>query len=270
LLVEYSGENKASLVQLARGLGPNALILEDDFKQQQLWEVRKVGLGLLMYMVGDAKPIPFIEDVAVPVEQLGNFVREFEAVVASFGTRGDFYAHASAGCLHIRPVINLKSASGIEAMRGITAELVKLTLKYQGALSGEHGDGQARAEWLENVYGPEIVSAFAKLKTAADPKGILNPGKIIDPVPMDKNLRFGLDYHTELWEPLQDFSEVDGFAGAIEMCNGAGVCRQETGSMCPTFQASREEMHSTRGRANLLRELISGKHLSFTEAEQGA
>lgn len=270
LLVEYSGTEKKTLVNMAKMLGQDALILEDDLKQQQLWEVRKVGLGLLMYMVGDAKPIPFIEDVAVPVEQLGDFVREFESVVASYGTRGDFYAHASAGCLHIRPVINLKTLPGIEAMKGITADLVQLTLKYHGALSGEHGDGQARAEWLHQVYGPDIMQAFRMLKQAADPHGILNPGKIVDPVPMDKNLRFGLTYQSNPWETVQDFSEVDGFAGAIEMCNGAGVCRQATGSMCPTFQASQEEMHSTRGRANLLRELISGKHLSYSEAEQSA
>lgn len=270
LLVEYSGTDKAALVKMAQKLGDQVLILEDDLKQRQLWEVRKVGLGLLMYMVGDAKPIPFIEDVAVPVEQLGDFVREFESVVASYGTRGDFYAHASAGCLHIRPVINLKTLQGIDAMKGITADLVQLTLKYHGALSGEHGDGQARAEWLDQIYGPEIMTAFAKLKNAADPERILNPGKVVDPVPMDKNLRFGLSYHSNPWPAVQDFSEVEGLAGAIEMCNGAGVCRQATGSMCPTFQASQEEMHSTRGRANLLRELISGKHLTYAEAEQAA
>jgi len=270
LLVEYSGVDKPTLVKRAKKLGQDALILEDDLKQRQLWEVRKVGLGLLMYMVGDAKPIPFIEDVAVPVEQLGDFVREFENVVASYGTRGDFYAHASAGCLHIRPVINLKTLQGIDAMRGITADLVQLTLKYHGALSGEHGDGQARAEWLQQVYGPELADAFRKLKHAADPERILNPGKVVDPEPMDKNLRFGLAYKSNPWETIQDYSDVDGFAGAIEMCNGAGVCRQATGSMCPTFQASREEMHSTRGRANLLRELISGKHLGYAEAEQAA
>ena len=270
LLVEYSGPDKSTLVKMAKKLGQNALILEDDLQQKQLWEVRKVGLGLLMYMVGDAKPIPFIEDVAVPVEQLGDFVREFESVVASYGTRGDFYAHASAGCLHIRPVINLKTMQGIESMKGITADLVQLTLKYHGALSGEHGDGQARAEWLHQVYGPDLLNAFRKLKYAADPDGILNPAKIVDPEPMDKNLRFGLAYKSSPWETIQDYSDVDGFAGAIEMCNGAGVCRQATGSMCPTFQASQEEMHSTRGRANLLRELISGKHLTYFEAEDAA
>ncbi|MEJ2759827.1 MAG: FAD-linked oxidase C-terminal domain-containing protein, partial [Anaerolineales bacterium] len=270
LLVEFSGEDQAALVAKARQLGGDALILEDPVKQRQLWEVRKVGLGLLMYTVGDAKPIPFIEDAAVPVENLGRFVRDFERVVASFGTRGDFYAHASAGCLHIRPVINLKRLDGIEAMRGITRAMVELILQYGGALSGEHGDGQARAEWLIQIYGPELTEAFKQLKQAADPAGILNPGKVVDPPSMDKNLRFGLDYKPTPWLPVQDFSDVDGFAGAIEMCNGAGVCRQATGAMCPTFQASREEVHSTRGRANLLRELISGRTLPTLQAEQAA
>ena len=270
LLVEYSGENKKVLLETAKKLGSDALILEDEIKQQQLWEVRKVGLGLLMYMVGDAKPIPFIEDVAVPVENLGDFVREFERIVTSYGTRGDFYAHASAGCLHIRPIINLKTVNGIEAMRGITSDIVDCILKFNGALSGEHGDGQARGEWLQKVYGSEIVEAFHKLKQAADPNGILNPGKVVDPVRMDENLRYGDDYHTKPWSSLQDFSDVNGLDGAIEMCNGAGVCRQAVGSMCPTFQATKEEMHSTRGRANLLRELISGKHISLDDAEQAA
>ena len=270
LLVEYSGEQNKELIEKAKKLGSDTLVLEDEVKQKQLWEVRKVGLGLLMYMVGDAKPIPFIEDVAVPVEKLGEFVREFERVVASYGTQGDFYAHASAGCLHIRPIINLKTINGIEAMRGITSDIVDLILKFDGALSGEHGDGQARAEWLEKVYGSEIIEAFNKLKQAADPDGILNPGKVVNPVRMDENLRYGVNYQTKPWTSLQDFSDVNGLDGAIEMCNGAGVCRQSSGSMCPTFQATREEMHSTRGRANLLRELISGKQISLEDAEQAA
>lgn len=270
MLVEYSGDNKPSLLEMARRLGSDTLILEDALQQQQLWEVRKVGLGLLMYTVGDAKPIPFIEDVAVPVEHLGDYVREFEKILASYGTKGDFYAHASAGCLHVRPLINLKTAEGIRVMNGITGDIVELTLRFRGAISGEHGDGQSKPSWLPKVYGDEIVEAFKKLKDAADPAGILNPGKIVGPIPEGRNLRFGPKYETQPWEVIQDYRDVEGFDRAIEMCNGAGVCRQATGSMCPTFQASKEEMHSTRGRANLLRELISGKHLSYSEAEHAA
>jgi FAD/FMN-containing dehydrogenase/Fe-S oxidoreductase len=270
LLVEFSGEAKPRLVEKANRLKDSILILEDSIKQRQLWEVRKVGLGLLMYMVGDAKPIPFVEDAAVPVENLGAFVREFEQILADYGTRGDFYAHASAGCLHIRPVIDLKTDSGIMAMRGITREVVDLALQYGGALSGEHADGQARGEWLERVYGRELSDAFRELKQAADPLGILNPGKIVDPPRMEQNLRFGSGYTPREWVPVQDFSSVAGLGGAIEMCNGAGVCRQATGSMCPTFQASQNELHSTRGRANLLREMISGKTLLYESAQDAA
>ncbi|MCB2178761.1 FAD-binding oxidoreductase [bacterium] len=270
LLVEFAGTDKAELVAKARQLGGDVLILEDEKQQRQLWEVRKVGLGLLMYTVGDAKPIPFVEDVAIPVENLGRFVRDFEHVLADFGTRGSFYAHASAGCLHIRPVVNLKRLDGIEQMRGIAQAVVELVLQYGGAFSGEHGDGQARAEWLAQIYGPELTAAFAKLKQAADPDGILNPGKIVNPLPMDRNLRFGPDYRPTPWQPVQDFRAVDGMLGAIEMCNGQGVCRQARGAMCPTFQASQEEMHSTRGRANLLRELISGRQISSVDAEAAA
>lgn len=266
LLVEFEGEDVRSLSAQVEKLDHKLLVLEDPVQQRQLWEVRKVGLGLLMYMVGDAKPIPFIEDVAVPVNRLSDFVEGFQKIVSDYGTRGDFYAHASAGCMHIRPVVNLKQAAGIEVMRGITADVVELTLAHGGALSGEHGDGQARAEWLERVYGNEILEAFSLLKKAADPEGILNPSKVVDPPRMDENLRYGQGYRTQTWTPVQDFSAVSGLAGAIEMCNGAGVCRQATGSMCPTFQASREELHSTRGRANLLRELISGRTIASDEA----
>jgi Fe-S oxidoreductase len=211
-----------------------------------------------MSVTGDTKPIPFVEDIAVPVEDLATFVGEFLRILAAFGTKGDFYAHASAGCLHIRPWINLKTPQGIDVMKAITGELVALCIKLGGALSGEHGDGLARASWLDQIYGEELVGAFRELKQAADPNNILNPGKVVDPPPMDHNLRYGLDYQSTIWQSDLDFSEKEDLAGAIEMCNGAGVCRKMDPGMCPTFQASREEMHSTRGRANLLRALISG------------
>ena len=270
LLVEFAGDDKNLLVEQAKRLGSGALVITDPVKQKQLWEVRKVGLGLLMYMVGDAKPIPFIEDIAVPVEKLGEFVTDFERVLADHGTSGNFYAHASAGCLHIRPVINTKSEADVKKMVSISEQMVALTLQYGGALSGEHGDGLARAVWLEEIYGSEIVDVFQQVKTAFDPKGILNPGKVVDVAPMDENLRYGEDYNAQPWQPVIDFSYIDGVGGAIEMCNGAGVCRKDTGTMCPTFQASREEMHSTRGRANLLREYISGKLLPSKQAEEAA
>ena len=270
LFVEFSGEDSRLLIEQAAQLGNDVLVIEDVTRQKQLWEVRKVGLGLLMYMVGDAKPTPFLEDVAVPVEHLAEFVQEFKRVLDEHNTTSDFYAHASAGCLHIRPVLNLKSADGRKRMVDITRQMVEIVHRFGGALSGEHGDGVARGMWLEKIYGEEITNLFRKVKNTCDPKGIFNPGKIVDAQPMDEGLRYGEAYKPQPWQPVMDFSSLDGVAGAIEMCNGAGVCRKDIGAMCPTFQASREEEHSTRGRSNLLREYISGKLLPKEQAQQAA
>lgn len=268
LVVEFSGDESASLVRQVRALGPEVVVAETDVEQSEVWAVRKVGLGLLMSIPGDTKPLPFVEDMAVPVERLGDFVRGFERILAQNDTTGDFYAHASAGCLHVRPLLNLKTARGIERMRGISKAVVDLTLGLGGALSGEHGDGLSHAEWIERGYGPELVAAFQQLKLAADPDNRLNPGKIIDPPRMDENLRYGTEYQIEAWLPVLNYDRQAGLAGAIEMCNGAGVCRKDGGVMCPSFQATREEMHSTRGRANLLRALISGGMPGKGDAEE--
>lgn len=268
LVVEFSGDDRKLLEGQVRALGPQTIIADTKILQDQIWKVRKVGLGLLMSRPGDVKPLPFVEDVAVPVERLGEFVREFQNIMSTHNTTGDFYAHASAGCLHVRPLINMKTASGQQVMRAITEAVVALTVRLGGALSGEHGDGLARSEWLEKVYGAQLLSAFADLKHAADPDGILNPGKIIDPPPMNKNLRYTPDYQTSAWKPIMDFSSQGGLAGAVEMCNGSGVCRKEDGVMCPSFQASHDEMHSTRGRANLLRAMISGNFPGDRNAEE--
>jgi FAD/FMN-containing dehydrogenase/Fe-S oxidoreductase len=257
LVIEFAGESSAEVEAKAARLGAQAVVARSQAEQDEVWAVRKVGLGLLMSRPGDAKPLPFIEDVAVPVESLGEFVRAFQQILAEHGTSGDFYAHASAGCLHVRPLINLKSLRGVEQMRGITVEVMKVAKRLGGAMSGEHGDGLSHGEWLEETFGAEINSAFAALKHAADPAGLLNPGKLIEPPPMNESLRYGPEYKSDPWIPILDFSSQGGLGGAIEMCNGAGVCRKDGGVMCPSFQASREEMHSTRGRANLLRAMIS-------------
>lgn len=259
LVVEFSAEEQTELDSKLKLLGPNAVLAREAREQEEIWAVRKVALGLLMSRPGDSKPLPFIEDVAVPLEHLGNFVRGLERIFAEHGTSGDFYAHASAGCLHVRPMINLKTLQGVKQMRSITEEVVWLANSFGGAMSGEHGDGLSHSEWLEATFGSELIMAFRQLKQAADPKGILNPGKILDAQRMDENLRYGPDYVSSTWQPVLDFSGQGGFAGAIEMCNGAGVCRKDHGVMCPSFQATREEMHSTRGRANLLRAMISSQ-----------
>ncbi len=257
LIVEFSGETQTEAQTKLDQLGPEAVRAITPEEQDQVWSVRKVGLGLLMSRPGDAKPLPFIEDVAVPVERLGEFVREFQAVLDASGTGGDFYAHASAGCLHVRPLINLKTLRGVEQMRAITQAVMAVARRLGGAMSGEHGDGLSHGEWLEQTFGPEINQVFDDLKQAADPGGLLNPGKVLDPQPMHLNLRYGPAYRSDPWLPVLDFSSQGGLGGAIEMCNGAGVCRKEGGVMCPSFQATREEMHSTRGRGNLLRAMIS-------------
>lgn len=263
LAVEFAGEQVDELraiVQKTRTkIKTQALVAEDENLQRQVWNVRKVGLGILMSIAGDTKPIPFVEDVSVPVNKLSQFVSEFESILQAHETRGDFYAHASAGCLHMRPLINLKAGAGVNKMRVIAKETIDLISHLGGAPSGEHGDGFARSEWLEKVFGPDLIQAFKAIKVAADPKGLLNPGKIVDPDRMDQNLRYGVGYSSHARHTVLDFSNQGGYAGAIEMCNGAGVCRKLDGVMCPSFQATQEEMHSTRGRANLLRAMLTNQ-----------
>ena len=257
MIVEFVGNTQAEAVAQIDQLGAETVKAITPAEQEQVWGVRKVGLGLLMSRAGDTKPLPFIEDVAVPVEKLGEFVRAFQTILSDQGTSGDFYAHASAGCLHVRPLIKLKTARGVEQMRGITQAVMTVAKGLGGAMSGEHGDGLSHGEWIDQTFEPEIVQAFHQLKVTADPKGLLNPGKVLEPKPMHVNLRYGPQYQSDPWLPILDFTNQGGLGGAIEMCNGAGVCRKDGGVMCPSFQATRDEMHSTRGRANLLRAMIS-------------
>ncbi len=273
LAVEFSGDHVERLREQAEALGRLSgllhppIIAESPALQKAIWTVRKVGLGLLAARPGDFKSVAFIEDIAVPVERLGEFVREMEKIMGERQVEVDFYAHASAGCLHIRPMLNIKTAHGKAQMREIAALAAQLTLRLGGAISGEHGVGLARSEWLEQMLGEEVMEAFHLLKNAADPAGLLNPGKIVDAQPTDANLRFPDGYTTGGWQPVMDFSRQEGLSGAIEMCNGAGVCRKEEGVMCPSFQATRDEMHSTRGRANLLRALIASPGMGAAVTE---
>ena len=244
LVVEFVGDSPEEIKEKAGYLGDDVLVAETAEAQRQVWAVRKVGLGLLMSRAGDVKPWPFIEDLSVPVDRLGEFVREMQHILDSHDVVANFYGHASAGCLHIRPMVDLKSAQGLAMMRLISAQAVDLTVSLGGSVSGEHGDGLSRSGWLEWEYGKEIVAAFRELKSAADPHELLNPGKIVPvkdgkPVALDENLRFGSDYHIDGWKTVFDFSSQAGLEGAIEQCNGAGVCRKADGVMCPSFQATR-------------------------------
>ncbi len=225
----------------------------------QVWNMRKAGLGLMMNIEGDAKPLPFVEDTAVSPEKLPEYVKRFDEIVRSNGTEAGYYGHASVGCLHIRPVVNLKTAEGADQMEKIADEISDLVLEFGGAMSAEHGDGIVRGVWAEKMFGQQLVQNFRDVKQVFDPKGTMNPGKIFDTPPMKENLRYGVSYRTEPIETRLDFTAEGGFAGAIEKCNGVGDCRKvNAGAMCPSYQATREEEHSTRGRANSLRAAISG------------
>ena len=268
LAVEFYGESEAELTAKTEGLkadmerrrlGYACVNLLDRASQANVWSVRKNGLGLLMSMHGDAKPLPFVEDTAVDPENMGAFVRQFDEIVRNHGTEAAYYGHASVGCLHIRPVVSLKDQAGIDKMYSIADEISDLVKEFGGSLSGEHGDGIVRGVWNEKMFGPEIYQMFRELKATFDPDGIMNPGKIIDCPPMTENLRYGPGYRAESLPTLLDFSIDANFAGAVEMCNGMGACRKLEGTMCPSFIATREEEHSTRGRANLLRAAMSGK-----------
>ena len=269
LIVEYAGESDAEVKAKVEALearrarerfGYASHLAYDPAEQQSIWKLRKAGLGLLLGTKGDSKPIAFIEDTAVDPKDLPEFVPRFREIMAKHGARGAYYGHCSVGCLHIRPLINLKIERGLEQVRAIAGEIFDLVLEYGGAISSEHGDGRSRSPFLERVYGPKIFQAFREFKHAFDPKNLMNPGNLVDSPGLTEHLRSGPDYKT--WEPatLLDFSGQGGFAASVEMCNGVGVCRKKLeGTMCPSYMATRDEEHSTRGRANALRAVLSGQ-----------
>ena len=242
-----------------RGLGYAFLKLTRPEDQEKVWDVRKAGLGLMMNVPGDAKPLPFVEDCAVSPERLPDFVRKFDEIVSANGTEAGYYGHASVGCLHIRPLIDLKNQEGVDRMVAIAEEVGDLVLEYGGSMSGEHGDGLVRSWFNRKMFGDTLYGAFQDVKRAFDPNGIMNPGKIVDAQPMTENLRIGPEYSPPRLNTGFAFAQEGGFARGIEMCNGQGACRKTLGGvMCPSFMATREEEHSTRGRANALRSAMSG------------
>jgi FAD/FMN-containing dehydrogenase/Fe-S oxidoreductase len=267
LITEYTGDSEAEVkgkldkleaFLAQRGIGVACVRAETAAQQSNVWNVRKVGLGLLMSIKGDHKPIPFIEDSAVLVEYLAEYIAQIEGFCNDLGVRVAYYAHASAGCLHVRPLINLKEAEEARKMVTIAERAAELVAGYNGALSSEHGDGRARSWLNERFFGPDLYRAYQEAKQTFDPENILNPGNIVNAGPMTENLRFGETYSTISVNEHIDFSSDIGFHRAVEMCNGAGVCRKDTGTMCPSYMVTRDEEHSTRGRANLLRAALSG------------
>jgi FAD/FMN-containing dehydrogenase/Fe-S oxidoreductase len=269
LCVEFYGDRKEDLpprlsaleeTLRASKLGYRYRVETDPAEQARIWSLREAALGLSMAMKQDAKSIPFVEDTAVAPERLSEYIARFLKILTAHKTTAGIYAHASVGCLHVRPVINMKVESGVRKFEAIANEVAELVLEYGGALSGEHGDGLVRSPFLSRMFGDTIYEAFREIKRTFDPEGIFNPGKIVDALPITSNLRFGTNYAARTPKTFFDFSEYGGFAGAVEMCSGVGACRKKlAGNMCPSYMATREESDSTRGRANVLRLAISGR-----------
>ena len=268
LVVEMTGDSQAELDarlddlegRMARSrLGYAVRRLTEPEDQEKVWAMRKAGLGLMMNVPGDAKPLPFVEDTAVAPKVLPDFVRRFDEIVREHGTVAGYYGHASVGCLHIRPLIDIKRQDGVDRMVSIATQISDLTLEFGGSMSGEHGDGLVRSHWNEKMFGSRIYQAFREVKAAFDPKGVMNPGKIVDSPPMTDSLRIGPEYGTRQVDTGFGYTQEGGFAAAIEMCNGQGACRKASGgTMCPSYMATRDERDSTRGRASALRAAMSG------------
>jgi FAD/FMN-containing dehydrogenase/Fe-S oxidoreductase len=291
LLVEFTRASDADaareLDRLAAlmgdlGLAGSVVMLKDAAAQKALWEVRKAGLNIMMSMKGDGKPVSFIEDCAVPLAHLADYVDRLSEVFRRHGTRGTWYAHASVGTLHVRPILDMRR-DGAAKMRAIAEAASAMVREYKGAYSGEHGDGLVRSEWVAWQFGPRLARAFEGIKAAFDPDGLMNPGKIVRPPRMDEAtlFRFPPGYRIAPFVPALDWSawNVDadpltetvtppgtggdpaqGFGKAVEMCNNNGHCRKfDAGTMCPSYRVTRDEVHSTRGRANTLRLAVSGQ-----------
>ncbi|HEY2627915.1 MAG TPA: FAD-linked oxidase C-terminal domain-containing protein, partial [Usitatibacter sp.] len=270
LLVEFAGADRdaqaqgvARLDELMGDLGFHDAVVPilDAAGQKSLWDVRKAGLNIMMSMKGDGKPVSFIEDCAVPLEHLAEYTAGLTEIFRKHGTEGTFYAHASVGCLHVRPVLNMKG-DGVVRMRAIAEEAADLVRRYKGAYSGEHGDGLVRSEWIAPFFGPRLTACLGEIKSWFDPKGLMNPGKIVNPSKQDDRslLRFSPRYKPASPLTQLDWSPWGGLVGAVEMCNNNGHCRKfDAGTMCPSYRATRNERDLTRGRANTLRLAITGQ-----------
>ena len=291
LLVEFSGPSKGDiahkikeLVELMGDLGLPGSVVEmvDDAPQKNLWEVRKAGLNIMMSLRGDGKPVSFIEDCAVPLESLAEYTEALTGVFRKYGSRGTWYAHASVGTLHVRPILDMRR-DGASKMRAIAEEASALVRHYKGAFSGEHGDGLCRGEWIGWQFGPRISEAFAAIKQQMDPSQMLSPQRIVNPPKMDDTtlMRYSPTYKVvpiqtaldwRAWDvqnnPVTEQTSAPGTGGdpaqglakAVEMCNNNGHCRKfDAGTMCPSYRVTRDEQHLTRGRANTLRLALSGQ-----------
>lgn len=267
LVVEFEGESREEaeagvnrLLALAKEANFNCRLetIFDPAAQADVWNVRKLGLAILMSIRSEFKPISVIEDVAVPVGCLADYVRGLQVIFRDHHTDGAFYAHASAGVLHVRPMVNIKTAEGVAAMDSIAEATLELCHRFGGAMSGEHGDGYERSRWNEALFGRELYQAFCEIKDLFDPQGVLNPGNKVRGEAIQAELRLGPTYYATPIPTVFHYQKDHSIAVLAEECNGSGVCRKlSDGVMCPSYRVTLEEAHSTRGRANLLRDMMS-------------
>ena len=228
--------------------------------QEKVWNVRKNGLGLMMGVKGRRKPMPLIEDAAIPVENLADYIDKVLVILKQRNVDVVLYAHASVGVLHVRPILDLRDAGDLELMKEISNAVFELVMQYGGAFSGEHGDGLVRSPYMERFYGPQLYQAFHEVKKLFDPQWRMNPGKKVDAPPIDQNLRFGTQYDAPEPETIYHYREIGSFTEAVHLCTGVGACRKTLGgTMCPSYMVTRDEEHSTRGRGNILRLAMSGQ-----------
>lgn len=271
LVVEFFGESEAEVAEKLRRaradariarLCRTASIVLDPERQNDVWNLRKSGLGLLMSRPAETQPQAFVEDSAVDPRRLRNYIARFAAILEREGVSASYYAHASVGCLHVRPVVNLRSEEDVQKMRRIAEAVTDLAVEFGGTITGEHGDGIIRSSLLERLYGPVVIRAFEEVKKLFDPDGLFNPRKIVHPYRMTDHLRFQFAGKSRSVKTFFDFSAHGGMAGLAGMCSGVGQCRQRlVGTMCPSYMATGDENHTTRARANALRAALSDRGL---------
>ncbi|GAB5408329.1 MAG: FAD-binding and (Fe-S)-binding domain-containing protein [Balneolaceae bacterium] len=280
LIIQFEGDDKSELVEKAskldalfkeKELGYSSPIVSEVQKMNQVWELRKAGLGLLMGLGTDSRTPAFCEDTSVRVEDLPEYIDQFELILKKYDTDCVFYAHASVGELHLRPMIDTTTIEGVGTMKAMATDIAQLVRTFRGSLSGEHGDGRARAPYIKEVLGEEMIPVLKQVKEIWDPNYIFNPGKIVNPKPIETDLRFSPSYKKPKVETVFQFRKEGGFGESTELCNGAGVCRklaESGGTMCPSYMATNEEKDSTRGRANVFRQVFAGENPNAFKSEE--
>ncbi|MEX2478126.1 MAG: FAD-linked oxidase C-terminal domain-containing protein [Gracilimonas sp.] len=280
LITQFEGNDPDELREKAeelssalkgKSLGYAYPVISEPDKMKRVWELRKAGLGLLMGLGKDGRSPSFCEDTAVRVQDLPEYVKEFRAILEKHNTDCVFYAHASVGELHLRPQIDINTESGLATMKTMAEEIAELVKKYNGSLSGEHGDGRVRAPYIRKILGDEMLPVLQQVKEIWDPEYIFNPGKIVKPKPIDQDLRFSPDYKKPEPDTVFSWKKEGDFGSAMELCNGAGVCRklaESGGTMCPSYMATKDEKDSTRGRANVFRQVFAGEDPQGYKSEE--